>query len=48
MRAAVDTLLIIRNDKLRELFGNPTVRSAFANADQSSAPPPKALRKSSR
>ena len=24
MRAAVDTLLIIRNDKLRELFGNLT------------------------
>ena len=34
MRAAVDTLLIIRNDKLRELFGNQTIRSAFANADQ--------------
>ena len=34
MRAAVDTLLIIRKDKLRELFGNQTIRSAFANADQ--------------
>ncbi len=34
MRAAVDTLLIIRNDKLRELFGNQTIRSAFANADE--------------
>ena len=34
MRQAVDTLLIIRNDKLRELFGNQTIRSAFANADQ--------------
>ncbi|MGB2291195.1 MAG: cell division protein FtsZ [Flavobacteriales bacterium] len=34
MRAAVDTLLIIRNDKLRELFGNQTIRSAFSNADQ--------------
>ena len=33
MREAVDTLLIIRNDKLRELFGNQTIRSAFANAD---------------
>ena len=34
MREAVDTLLIIRNDKLRELFGNQTIRSAFAHADQ--------------
>ena len=34
MRESVDTLLIIRNDKLRELFGNQTIRSAFANADQ--------------
>ena len=34
MREAVDTLLIIRNDKLRELFGNLTIRNAFANADQ--------------
>jgi cell division protein FtsZ len=34
MREAVDTLLIIRNDKLRELFGNQTIRHAFANADQ--------------
>ena len=34
MRNAVDTLLIIRNDKLRELFGNQTIRSAFSNADE--------------
>ena len=34
MREAVDTLPIIRNDKLRELLGNQTIRSAFANADQ--------------
>lgn len=33
MREAVDTLLIIRNDKLRELYGNLTIRKAFANAD---------------
>lgn len=34
MRKSVDTLLIIRNDKLRELYGNLTIRKAFANADE--------------
>ena len=34
MRQAVDTLLIIRNDKLRELYGNLTIRAAFNNADE--------------
>jgi len=34
MRAAVDTLLVIRNDKLRELFGNLTLKEAFSNADE--------------
>lgn len=34
MRQNVDTLLIIRNDKLRELYGNLTIRSAFNNADE--------------
>ncbi len=34
IREAVDTLLIIRNDKLRELYGNLTIRSAFNNADE--------------
>ena len=34
MRAAVDTLLVIRNDKLRELFGNLTLKQAFSNADE--------------
>ena len=34
MREAVDTLLVIRNDKLRELYGNQTLRAAFKNADQ--------------
>lgn len=34
MRDAVDTLLVIRNDKLRELYGNQTLRKAFKNADQ--------------
>lgn len=34
MREAVDTLLIIRNDKLRELYGNLTIRAAFNNADE--------------
>jgi len=33
MRSAVDTLLIINNDKLREMFGNLTLANAFANAD---------------
>jgi cell division protein FtsZ len=34
MRAAIDTLLVIRNDKLRELFGNLTLKQAFSNADE--------------
>jgi len=34
MRESVDTLLIIRNDKLRELYGNLTIRAAFNNADE--------------
>ena len=34
MRAAVDTLLVIRNDKLRELFGNLRLKEAFSNADE--------------
>lgn len=34
MREAVDTLLIIRNDKLRELYSDLTIRKAFANADE--------------
>ncbi len=33
MREAVDTLLIINNDKLREIFGNLTLANAFENAD---------------
>jgi len=33
MRDSVDTLLVIRNDKLRELYGNQTLRKAFKNAD---------------
>ena len=33
MRNAVDTLLIINNDKLREMFGNLSLSSAFAQAD---------------
>lgn len=33
MRDAVDTLLIINNDKLREMFGNLTLANAFENAD---------------
>jgi cell division protein FtsZ len=33
MRDAVDTLLIINNDKLREMFGNLSLGSAFAQAD---------------
>lgn len=33
MRNAVDTLLIINNDKLREMFGNLTLGNAFENAD---------------
>lgn len=34
MRKAVDTLLIINNDRLREMFGNLTLANAFAQADQ--------------
>ncbi|MEN9348117.1 MAG: hypothetical protein RLZZ77_1628 [Bacteroidota bacterium] len=34
MRDSVDTLLIIRNDKLRELFGNLTLKQAFSHADE--------------
>ena len=34
MREAVDTLLIIRNDKLRELYSGLTIREAFTNADE--------------
>jgi cell division protein FtsZ len=33
MRNAVDTLLVINNDKLREMFGNLSLGSAFAQAD---------------
>ena len=33
MRQAVDTLLIIRNDKLREIYGNLSLQKAFAEAD---------------
>jgi cell division protein FtsZ len=32
MRDAVDTLLVIRNDKLRELYGNQSISKAFVNA----------------
>ena len=34
MRQAVDTLLVIRNDKLRELYGNLTLNKAFGHADE--------------
>ncbi|MCC6599827.1 MAG: cell division protein FtsZ [Crocinitomicaceae bacterium] len=34
MRDSVDTLLIIRNDKLRELYGNLSLRQAFSHADE--------------
>lgn len=34
MRDAVDTLLVIRNDKLRELYGNLTLNKAFSHADE--------------
>jgi len=33
MRDAVDTLLVINNDKLREMFGNLSLGNAFAQAD---------------
>lgn len=34
MREAVDTLLVIRNDKLRELYGNLSLKQAFGHADE--------------
>lgn len=34
MRESVDTLLVINNDKLREIHGNLTLRNAFSQADQ--------------
>ena len=34
MRDAVDTLLVIKNDKLRELYGNLSLKKAFAHADE--------------
>lgn len=34
MRDAVDTLLVITNDKLRELYGNLTLNQAFSHADE--------------
>lgn len=34
MREAVDTLLIIKNDKLRELYGNLSLKAAFGHADE--------------
>ncbi len=33
MRAAVDTLLVINNDRLRDLYGNLSLDNAFAHAD---------------
>ncbi|MFI5151214.1 MAG: cell division protein FtsZ [Bacteroidia bacterium] len=33
MKASVDTLLVICNDKLREMFGNLKMREAFSHAD---------------
>lgn len=33
MRAAVDTLLVINNDRLRDLFGNLSLDNAFEHAD---------------
>ncbi|MBL4624546.1 MAG: cell division protein FtsZ [Flavobacteriales bacterium] len=33
MRQSVDTLLVINNDKLREMFGNLSLRDAFEQAD---------------
>jgi len=33
MREAVDTLLVINNEKLREMYGNLTLGNAFAQAD---------------
>ena len=34
IRDSVDTLLVIRNDKLRELYGNLTLKQAFSHADE--------------
>ncbi len=34
MRDSVDTLLVIKNDKLRELYGNLTLKAAFSHADE--------------
>ena len=33
IRDAVDTLLVIDNDRLREMFGNLTLQNAFSQAD---------------
>lgn len=33
MRESVDTLLVIQNDKLREAYGNLSLKEAFAKAD---------------
>jgi cell division protein FtsZ len=33
MRASVDTLLVITNDKLREIYGNLSLKNAFSQAD---------------
>lgn len=33
LRACCDTVLVILNDKLREIYGNLAIRSAFAQAD---------------
>jgi len=33
LRGSVDTLLVINNDRLREMFGNLTLGNAFAKAD---------------
>ena len=33
IRDAVDTLLVINNDRLREMFGNLTLQNAFSQAD---------------
>ena len=33
LRSCVDTLLVINNDRLREMFGNLTLGNAFAKAD---------------
>lgn len=33
MRNSVDTLLVIKNDKLRQIYGNLSLKNAFAQAD---------------